>query len=75
MFKGIFKVNGNIVEIRLKTGKSVNGISIIYTYAPNKGYGERQLGNIGIQYGNISHSYIENTLKSGRRQQWANRPK
>ena len=35
---GIYKINGRIMEIRLKTGKSINNISILNTYAPHMGY-------------------------------------
>ena len=35
--KGIYKANGRIMEIRLKTGNSIKNLSILNTYAPHIG--------------------------------------
>ena len=32
--KGIYRTNGRIMEIRLKTGNSIKNVSILNTYAP-----------------------------------------
>ena len=36
--KGIYRADGRIVEIRLKTGDPIKNISILNTYAPHIGY-------------------------------------
>ena len=36
--KGIYRINGRKIEIRLKTGKSIKNISILNTYAAHIGY-------------------------------------
>ena len=38
LVKGIYRTNGRIMEIRLKTGKSIKDISILNTYTPHTGY-------------------------------------
>ena len=36
--KGIYKISGGIMGIKLKTGKSTNSISVLNAYAPRKWY-------------------------------------
>ena len=36
--KGVYRVNGRIMEIRLRTGNQIKNMSILNTYAPRNGY-------------------------------------
>ena len=52
--KGIYKTNGRIMEIRIKTGNSIKNISILNTYAPHVGYPAETIK----QYWDMVNAYI-----------------
>ena len=52
--KGIYKINGRLTELRLKTGKSIEDISILNPYAPHIGYPITHINN----YWGTANAYI-----------------
>ena len=40
LVKNVYKIDGMAMEMRIKTCKSINDISILNTYAPHIGYSE-----------------------------------